>query len=468
METVSNANNATKIGVTRLRSKITPYGYQRSDCGYCSLKQSSISFGFGSESITVEDYEKLMLAGWRRSGDYFYRACAYATCCPLLTIRLEVSKFVPSKAQRQLRKRLDRFLSTGDVHVAPSEACNASKKGSIPSPSSGSPSSASKSLTFEMRRACFTNEVFQLYKKYQITVHKDDPDHVTEEGFTNFLIKSPLVPAAEHAGMPPDCLHPHGTFHQLHRLDGVLIAVGVVDLLPSGLSSVYLFYDTDYRHLVLGKYTALREIEYCQQHGLLYYYMGFYIHDCEKMKYKADYSPSELLCPTSLQWFDYASHISILREDYAAGYRYVPLESAARQRRLQQGVTAGDQVIRQAKEQVQFLRLQQENQQKEEEEGLELESVGKHSGPVATDPVIALASNTAVGVRKHPLSSFRAQFPILPAKFGAECLPLRLHGQTLTVKELREPGRTVVTELLGDLLFNMDTRMAWKMDVCIG
>jgi hypothetical protein len=30
---------------------------------------------------------------------------------------------------------------------------------------------------------------------------------------------------------------------------------------------------------------------------LRYYYMGFYIHTCPKMKYKADYQPSELLCP---------------------------------------------------------------------------------------------------------------------------------------------------------------------------
>jgi hypothetical protein len=30
--------------------------------------------------------------------------------------------------------------------------------------------------------------------------------------------------------------------------------------------------------------------------------MGFYIHTCHKMRYKADYAPSELLSPESLQW----------------------------------------------------------------------------------------------------------------------------------------------------------------------
>ena len=31
--------------------------------------------------------------------------------------------------------------------------------------------------------------------------------------------------------------------------------------------------------------------------GLHYYYMGFYIHSCHKMRYKVDYAPCDLLCP---------------------------------------------------------------------------------------------------------------------------------------------------------------------------
>jgi arginine-tRNA-protein transferase len=40
--------------------------------------------------------------------------------------------------------------------------------------------------------------------------------------------------------------------------------------------------------------------------------MGFYIHNCEKMKYKAEYSPSELLCPTTLEWYPLKSAIPLL------------------------------------------------------------------------------------------------------------------------------------------------------------
>ncbi len=98
----------------------------------------------------------------------------------------------------------------------------------------------------------------------------------------------------------------YGTFHQLYRLDGLLVAVGVIDILPSGISSVYLFYDPDYKFLELGKYTALNEIKFCldnNEYNFNYYYMGFYIHSCQKMKYKGEYYPSELMCPSTFNWY---------------------------------------------------------------------------------------------------------------------------------------------------------------------
>lgn len=152
-------------------------------------------------------------------------------------------------------------------------------------------------------RASFSEEKFLLYKKYQVAVHQDKPEEVTPQGFTRFLIDSPLIDNRQD--LTSSSGYSYGTYHQLYRLSGSqqLIAVGVIDILPSGLSSVYCFYDEDYRELVLGKYTALKEIEFCQSHGFPFYYMGFYIHSCVKMRYKGEYKPSELLCPKTYQWF---------------------------------------------------------------------------------------------------------------------------------------------------------------------
>ncbi|XP_007173280.1 arginyl-tRNA--protein transferase 1 isoform X4 [Balaenoptera acutorostrata] len=146
-------------------------------------------------------------------------------------------------------------------------------------------------------------ESYQVYKRYQMVVHKDPPDKPTVSQFTRFLCSSPLE--AENPANGPDC--GYGSFHQQYWLDGKIIAVGVIDILPYCVSSVYLYYDPDYSFLSLGVYSALREIAFTRQlhektPQLSYYYMGFYIHSCPKMKYKGQYRPSDLLCPETYVW----------------------------------------------------------------------------------------------------------------------------------------------------------------------
>jgi arginine-tRNA-protein transferase len=65
-------------------------------------------------------------------------------------------------------------------------------------------------------------------------------------------------------------------------------------------------YDPDFGDLSLGVYSALREIKLVhdlnqKSADLKYYYMGYYIHSCPKMTYKAQYRPSDLLCPVMIK-----------------------------------------------------------------------------------------------------------------------------------------------------------------------
>ncbi|XP_047618669.1 arginyl-tRNA--protein transferase 1 isoform X7 [Phacochoerus africanus] len=158
-----------------------------------------------------------------------------------------------------------------------------------------SPQSSQFKATFQ--------ESYQVYKRYQMVIHKDPPDKPTVSQFTRFLCSSPLE--AETSPNGPDC--GYGSFHQQYWLDGKIIAVGVIDVLPHCVSSVYLYYDPDYSFLSLGVYSALREIAFTRHlhektSQLSYYYMGFYIHSCPKMKYKGQYRPSDLLCPETYVW----------------------------------------------------------------------------------------------------------------------------------------------------------------------
>lgn len=152
------------------------------------------------------------------------------------------------------------------------------------------------------------NEEYELYKKYQIAIHHDDPSEVTEKQFSRFLVDGPLQPEYHDeydcADLPSTGL---GAFHQQYFLDDKMVAVGVLDILPHCTSSVYFFYDPDYSFLSLGTYSALREIYFTRSlhrecERLRYYYMGFYIHSCPKMKYKGRYDSSYLACPATYQW----------------------------------------------------------------------------------------------------------------------------------------------------------------------
>ncbi|KRT85246.1 hypothetical protein AMK59_399 [Oryctes borbonicus] len=145
---------------------------------------------------------------------------------------------------------------------------------------------------------------FEIYNKYQTIIHNDPPEKCSKPAFLRFLVDTPLKPEKwtnnDNIGF--------GSFHQQYWLDEKLIAVGVIDILPKCVSSVYFFYDPDYRSLTLGTYGSLSEIGFTRRlyqsvPSITYYYMGFYIHSCPKMRYKGRLVPSDLLCPETYKWF---------------------------------------------------------------------------------------------------------------------------------------------------------------------
>ncbi|KAM9618139.1 arginyl-tRNA--protein transferase 1 isoform 3-T3 [Trichechus inunguis] len=183
----------------------------------------------------------------------------------------ELPSLIPPKSKSNQPKSLEDFI----FEPLPEDASHKLEVRVVRS----SPPSSQFKATFQ--------ESYQIYKRYQMIVHKDPPDKPTVSQFTRFLCSSPLE--AENPPDGPDC--GYGSFHQQYWLDGKIIAVGVIDILPHCVSSVYLYYDPDYSFLSLGVYSALREIAFTKQlhekaSQLSYYYMGFYIHSCPKMKYK--------------------------------------------------------------------------------------------------------------------------------------------------------------------------------------
>ncbi|KAL1263614.1 hypothetical protein QQF64_006353, partial [Cirrhinus molitorella] len=378
-------------------------------CGYCKHENGNFSHGMWSHTMTVQDYQDLIDRGWRRSGKYVYKPIMNKTCCPQYTIRCHALNFHPSKTHKKTLKKVNKFLSKGEMPVEKQEeghegepmdsvheegvqpppqdplkidhsevqdittspdtdttnstAPTTPREDAAPAPVEKNPNATpkpgkgadpnrphcrkakdirkerrlqkeqqkqqegvsssvkpaqsksspnqTKSLEefiteslpndplhrLEVRlvrsnppspqfKASF-DASYQVYKLYQMAIHKDPPDKPTESQFKRFLCDSPL-----EAEMAPDGPEVgYGSFHQQYWLDGRIVAVGVLDILPSCVSSVYLYYHPDFSSLSLGTYSALREIAFTRQlqqqsPKLTYYYLGFYVHSCPKMRYK--------------------------------------------------------------------------------------------------------------------------------------------------------------------------------------
>ncbi len=158
-----------------------------------------------------------------------------------------------------------------------------------------------KMFTVTVENSEFRREDFELWQRYQAKIHNDPPSKLKKSSYVNFLCDTPLVSDDKT----------YGSKHFRYFIDDKLVAVGVCDVLPTALSSVYFYHDPDLMKLELGKLSALYEIDFVSKNrntakyslgDFKYYYMGYYIHDCQKMRYKGEYKPSELRCPTTGKW----------------------------------------------------------------------------------------------------------------------------------------------------------------------
>lgn len=154
-------------------------------------------------------------------------------------------------------------------------------------------------FTVTLERDSFSEEKYSVFENYQRVVHLEGPGSISRKGFKRFLCDSPVRARTYTCDGKERRV---GSFHQCYRLDGKLVAVGVLDLLPHAVSAVYFMYHESIQKHQPGKLGALREIALAIEGGYRYWYPGYYIHSCPKMKYKVDYSPQYVLDPETLSW----------------------------------------------------------------------------------------------------------------------------------------------------------------------
>jgi len=134
--------------------------------------------------------------------------------------------------------------------------------------------SPAHTLTIKLDKDSLTLEKFTLYTKYQRTIHGEIHKEITPKQFERFLCSSPFRHET-YIDKETGEERATGSFHQLYRVDGELVAFAVLDLLPNTVSGVYFVYDPDVvGRFGMGKISALREVALCIEGGYKYYQLG--------------------------------------------------------------------------------------------------------------------------------------------------------------------------------------------------
>ncbi|KAH8899598.1 hypothetical protein GQ53DRAFT_317700 [Thozetella sp. PMI_491] len=302
-------------------SCLYPIGYSNSSsCGYCRRSRTGQSpkrycYYASTTSLTPEFYQDLLDRCWRRSGTLLYRPNQKEACCPHYTIRLDSSAFKATRSQRQAINRFNKYI-LGETYMQdvarlyPLSREQARKRDNdfdlvermheAESTALRTPPEPAHQLTVTLEPDAFTEEKYTVFENYQRIVHQEPPDKISRSGFKRFLCDSPVQRRTE---VGPDGKEKKlGSYHQCYRIDGRLVAIGVLDLLPNCVSAVYFLYHESIHSYTPGKVGALREIALAREGGYRWWYAGYYIHSCPKMRYKIEYSPQYVLDPETLAW----------------------------------------------------------------------------------------------------------------------------------------------------------------------
>ncbi|MEM7541317.1 MAG: arginyltransferase [Pseudomonadota bacterium] len=226
--------------------KRVPYGHNLGfftspphECGYLADRKAMTMFLDPRINIDRRTYSWLSARGFRRSGEHVYQPrCPGCSAC--IPVRIRVADFNPKRIDRRTLKK-------------------------------------NEDLTVVARDADFDQEHFELYRRYLISRHPDSKmDADSAEAYISFLI----APWSD-------------TVFYEFRCEENLLAVAVVDHLDDALSAVYTFYDPMAQHRGLGRLAILKQIEIALEHKKSWLYLGYWIKDCAKMSYKAQYRPLE-------------------------------------------------------------------------------------------------------------------------------------------------------------------------------
>jgi arginyl-tRNA--protein-N-Asp/Glu arginylyltransferase len=225
----------------KVLEEIKFYVTKNYSCGYINGQDAQSIVATPYKNVNSKNFKNLISQGFRRSGQYVYKPnCKNCKAC--IPIRLLASNFKASRSQKRLKKNLNE-------------------------------------LSVKLLPLNFNEEHYNLYVNYQNKRHpNNDKSEDNVADYNDFLINSNV----------------HSKLVEF-RLNNQLKIITIIDIIDNGISAVYTFYDCSDQKLSLGTMSIIWLLEYCKKESLPFLYLGYWIYESQKMKYKINFKPYELM-----------------------------------------------------------------------------------------------------------------------------------------------------------------------------
>lgn len=224
-------------------SRIIEFSTLETKCSYLDDCKTRMEYKY-IENATMELNQELIERGWRRFGNYYSRPqCQNCKLC--LSLRIDVKNYNFSRSAKRVFKKAE-------------------------------------GIRYVIQAPTISTEHLELYDKYHRFMEK-------KRGWQYYNLK----PQSYHE-LYVSGAHNFGK-EVLYFQGEKLIGVDLIDFLDDGISSIYFYYDPDFEKLSLGRLSIYEQIILAKEYDLEWIYLGYYVKECQSLKYKASYTPYQTL-----------------------------------------------------------------------------------------------------------------------------------------------------------------------------
>jgi len=211
----------------------------KDSCSYLNDKEQTTHYKI-LDNCTAKESQEFIERGYRRFGKMYFRPIC-KDCDECQSIKIDVGNFNFSKSAKRVMKKA--------AH-----------------------------LSSYIQTPTLTQEHLDLFAKYHLFM-KDKKGWTYSETSAEHYYNS-FVMGHEKFG------------HEVLYFDeGKLVAVDLIDILEDGISSIYFYYNPEYAHLSLGKYSLYNQIKFAKKASMKWVYLGYYVKECPSLSYKSTYKP---------------------------------------------------------------------------------------------------------------------------------------------------------------------------------